>query len=105
MGSENYLPELLAEKDTLDPAYHHSLRLLEQGKQASTQLQTVSQTDRQAECCATNLTLFDYMSSSVYVVLIRTSAVSFELFNWLNNALKTPRLVHEVAMHRLISTV
>lgn len=32
MGSEKYLPELMAEKDTLDPSFQHSLRLLEQGK-------------------------------------------------------------------------
>lgn len=32
MGSEKYLPELLAEKDTLDPSFEHSLRLLEQGE-------------------------------------------------------------------------
>lgn len=30
MGSESYLPELMAEKDTLDPAFQHSLRLLDQ---------------------------------------------------------------------------
>lgn len=30
MGSESYLPELMAEKDTLDPAFHHSMRLLDQ---------------------------------------------------------------------------
>lgn len=30
MGSENYLPELMVEKDTLDPAFHHSMRLLDQ---------------------------------------------------------------------------
>ncbi|KAK7898793.1 hypothetical protein WMY93_019646 [Mugilogobius chulae] len=30
MGSENYLPELMAEKDTLDPTFQHSLRLLDQ---------------------------------------------------------------------------
>lgn len=33
MESEKYLPELMAEKDTLDPSFRHSLRLLEQGKQ------------------------------------------------------------------------
>lgn len=32
MGSEKYLPELMAEKDTLDPSFQHSLRLLDQGK-------------------------------------------------------------------------
>lgn len=32
MESEKYLPELVAEKDTLDPSFRHSLRLLEQGK-------------------------------------------------------------------------
>lgn len=32
MESEKYLPELMAEKDTLDPSFQHSLRLLEQGK-------------------------------------------------------------------------
>lgn len=32
MESEKYLPELMAEKDTLDPSFRHSLRLLEQGK-------------------------------------------------------------------------
>ncbi|XP_056154759.1 KH domain-containing, RNA-binding, signal transduction-associated protein 3 [Lampris incognitus] len=30
MGSEKYLPELMAEKDTLDPSFQHSLRLLDQ---------------------------------------------------------------------------
>nr|XP_061838332.1 KH domain-containing, RNA-binding, signal transduction-associated protein 3-like [Nerophis lumbriciformis]XP_061838333.1 KH domain-containing, RNA-binding, signal transduction-associated protein 3-like [Nerophis lumbriciformis] len=30
MGSEQYLPELLAEKGTLEPAFRHSMRLLEQ---------------------------------------------------------------------------
>lgn len=30
MGSESYIPELMAEKDTLDPAFQHSLRLLDQ---------------------------------------------------------------------------
>uniref|UniRef100_A0A3Q3XLP0 K Homology domain-containing protein n=1 Tax=Mola mola TaxID=94237 RepID=A0A3Q3XLP0_MOLML len=30
MESEKYLPELMAEKDTLDPSFQHSLRLLEQ---------------------------------------------------------------------------
>ncbi|XP_061671291.1 KH domain-containing, RNA-binding, signal transduction-associated protein 3 [Syngnathoides biaculeatus] len=30
MGSEQYLPELQAEKDSLDPSFQHSLRLLEQ---------------------------------------------------------------------------
>ncbi|XP_023262750.1 KH domain-containing, RNA-binding, signal transduction-associated protein 3 [Seriola lalandi dorsalis] len=30
MGSEQYLPELMAEKDTLDPSFQHSLRLLDQ---------------------------------------------------------------------------
>lgn len=34
MESEKYLPELMAEKDTLDPSFQHSLRLLEQGKGA-----------------------------------------------------------------------
>ncbi|XP_072303850.1 KH domain-containing, RNA-binding, signal transduction-associated protein 3-like isoform X2 [Eucyclogobius newberryi] len=29
MGSENYLPELMAEKDTLEPGFQHSLRLLD----------------------------------------------------------------------------
>lgn len=32
MESEKYLPELIAEKDTLDPCFQHSLRLLDQGK-------------------------------------------------------------------------
>lgn len=32
MESEKYLPELMAEKDTLDPSFQHSFRLLEQGK-------------------------------------------------------------------------
>lgn len=32
MESEKYLPELMAERDTLDPSFRHSLRLLEQGK-------------------------------------------------------------------------
>lgn len=32
MESEKYLPELMAEKDTLDPSFQHSLRLLEHGK-------------------------------------------------------------------------
>jgi len=32
MESEKYLPELMAEKDTLDPSFQHSLRLLDQGK-------------------------------------------------------------------------
>lgn len=32
MESEKYLPELMAEKDTLDPSFRHSLRLLDQGK-------------------------------------------------------------------------
>lgn len=32
MGSEKYLPELMAEKDTLEPSFQHSLRLLDQGK-------------------------------------------------------------------------
>lgn len=35
MESEKYLPELMAEKDTLDPSFQHSLRLLEQGKGGS----------------------------------------------------------------------
>lgn len=35
MESEKYLPELMAEKDTLDPSFQHSLRLLEQGKGAA----------------------------------------------------------------------
>ncbi|KAI3358342.1 hypothetical protein L3Q82_014779 [Scortum barcoo] len=30
MESEKYLPELMAEKDTLDPSFQHSLRLLDQ---------------------------------------------------------------------------
>ncbi|XP_036827344.1 KH domain-containing, RNA-binding, signal transduction-associated protein 3-like isoform X4 [Oncorhynchus mykiss] len=30
MDNEKYLPELMAEKDTLDPTFHHSLRLLDQ---------------------------------------------------------------------------
>ncbi|XP_029591084.1 KH domain-containing, RNA-binding, signal transduction-associated protein 3 isoform X1 [Salmo trutta] len=30
MDNEKYLPELIAEKDTLDPTFHHSLRLLDQ---------------------------------------------------------------------------
>ncbi|CDQ91158.1 unnamed protein product [Oncorhynchus mykiss] len=32
MDTEKYLPELMAEKDKLDPTFHHSLRLLDQGK-------------------------------------------------------------------------
>ena len=32
MENEKYLPELMAEKDTLDPSFQHSLRLLDQGK-------------------------------------------------------------------------
>lgn len=32
MESEKYLPELMAERDTLDTSFRHSLRLLEQGK-------------------------------------------------------------------------
>lgn len=32
MESEKYLPELQAEKDSLDPSFLHSLRLLEQGR-------------------------------------------------------------------------
>ncbi|CAB1456848.1 unnamed protein product [Pleuronectes platessa] len=32
MESEKYLPELMAEKDTMDPSFLHSLRLLDQGK-------------------------------------------------------------------------
>lgn len=32
MGTEKYLPELMAEKDTLDPSFQHSVRLLDQGK-------------------------------------------------------------------------
>lgn len=31
MDTEKYLPELMAEKDKLDPTFHHSLRLLDQG--------------------------------------------------------------------------
>ncbi|KAL7868426.1 hypothetical protein SRHO_G00098100 [Serrasalmus rhombeus] len=32
MDNEKYLPELMAEKDSLDPSFRHSLRLLDQGK-------------------------------------------------------------------------
>lgn len=32
METEKYLPELMAEKDTLDPSFQHSMRLLDQGK-------------------------------------------------------------------------
>ncbi len=32
MDNEKYLPELMAEKDSLDPSFQHSLRLLDQGK-------------------------------------------------------------------------
>lgn len=32
MESDKYLPELMAEKDTLDPSFQHSLRLLDQGR-------------------------------------------------------------------------
>ncbi|KAL1255109.1 hypothetical protein QQF64_013170 [Cirrhinus molitorella] len=31
MDNEKYLPELMAEKDSLDPSFQHSLRLLDQG--------------------------------------------------------------------------
>lgn len=32
MDNEKYLPELMAEKDSLDPSFQHSMRLLDQGK-------------------------------------------------------------------------
>ncbi|RXN31323.1 KH domain- RNA- signal transduction-associated 3 [Labeo rohita] len=45
MDNEKYLPELMAEKDSLDPSFQHSLRLLDQGqleKQMSLESQTLS---------------------------------------------------------------
>lgn len=32
MGEEKYLPELMAEKDSLDPSFVHASRLLAEGR-------------------------------------------------------------------------